>query len=293
VFVSDWWGDFVHLSVVTNGSLERNELVDDPVVVVLGVKSGLIQGNFEQDYNFILGISVQTGYGRKSFKVCLIDSIFRSLPRPRMNPTGWNTFLILKPVSRNSLELINKVSGDRDVSTSGVHSFYGEPWHILLPSVESPFDDESTVSFVELRSVYPDNPAQMWSLFPWSHTIVSSHVLPLPSFFSKLSSIHCWSFQKKKSNSVTRVRDSISWNCPFETFFMMCRSTSNLSLWVWIDFFPNCWIFMTVGLTRVTSIFLGILSPLGFSVDFFSSWRSCFPPLSVKGGKGRVERVWF
>ncbi len=68
--------------MVTNGSLERNELVDDPVVVVLGVKSGLIPGNFEQDYNFIPGISVQTGYGRKSFKVCLIDSIFRSLPRP-------------------------------------------------------------------------------------------------------------------------------------------------------------------------------------------------------------------
>ncbi len=37
----------------------------------------------------------------------------------------------------------------------------------------------------------------------------------------------------------------------FETFLMMCRSTSGISLLVWIDFFPNSWITMTVGFTSV------------------------------------------
>jgi hypothetical protein len=37
---------------------------------------------------------------------------------------------------------------------------------------------------------------------------------------------------KKKSGCVTRARDSISRNSLFETFLMMCRSTSDLSLLV-------------------------------------------------------------
>jgi hypothetical protein len=35
-----------------------------------------------------------------------------------------------------------------------------------------------------------------------------------------------------------------------ETFLMMCRSTSTLSLLVWIHFFPKCWITVTVGLDQ-------------------------------------------
>ena len=33
--------------------------------------------------------------------------------------------------------------------------------------------------------------------------------------------------------------------------FMMCRSTSDLSLFVWIEFFPNYWLPLTVGLSKV------------------------------------------
>ena len=37
-------------------------------------------------------------------------------------------------------------------------------------------------------------------------------------------------------------------NSLFETFLMMCRSASALSLLVWIEFFPNYWLTLTVGL---------------------------------------------
>ena len=42
----------------------------------------------------------------------------------------------------------------------------------------------------------------------------------------------------------------------FETFLIMCRSTSDLSILVWIDFLPNYWITMPVGLVTRENYFL-------------------------------------
>jgi hypothetical protein len=53
--------------------------------------------------------------------------------------------------------------------------------------------------------------------------------------FSKLS----WILLKKKTPFVTGAGDSISWTSLSETFLIMCRSTSNLSLLVWMQFSPN------------------------------------------------------
>ncbi len=59
----------------------------------------------------------------------------RHSPAPRVcqpshtvvSSDGGNTSLSLKPVVRNSLELISVTTGDRDVSTSGVHSWNVSP----------------------------------------------------------------------------------------------------------------------------------------------------------------------
>ncbi len=54
----------------------------------------------------------------------------------------------------------------------------------------------------------------------------------------------------------------------------MCRSTSEISLWVWIDFFPNSWITLTVGLACVcTYVYIPEEEAL------FGSHRSLHPPL--------------
>ncbi len=50
---------------------------------------------------------------------------------------------------------------------------------------------------------------------------------------------------KKKIHCVTGGQDSISRNSLFETFLMMCRSTSDLSLLVSMQFFPNYRITLT------------------------------------------------
>ncbi len=43
---------------------------------------------------------------------------------------------------------------------------------------------------------------------------------------------------------------------------MICRSTSDLSLWVWIQFFPNCRITMTVHIVLTRSRVLGRPDPI-------------------------------
>ncbi len=54
--------------------------------------------------------------------------------------------------------------------------------------------------------------------------------------------------KKKFSHFVTAAGDWIVPTSLLETFLMMCRSTSALSLIVWIEFFHNCWMPLTVGL---------------------------------------------
>ncbi len=55
---------------------------------------------------------------------------------------------------------------------------------------------------------------------------------------------------KKKFHCVTGGQDSISRNSLFETFLMMCRSTSDLSLLVSMQFFPNYRITLTAHITH-------------------------------------------
>ncbi len=50
---------------------------------------------------------------------------------------------------------------------------------------------------------------------------------------------------QKKSHFVTGARDSISRTSLFETVLMMCRSTSDLSLLVWMQFLPTYRITLT------------------------------------------------
>ena len=58
--------------------------------------------------------------------------------------------------------------------------------------------------------------------------------------------------RKKKFPSVTVHRHSMIWNSLFETFLLICRSTFGLSLLVWIEFPPNHWLSLTVGLAIKT-----------------------------------------
>ena len=51
----------------------------------------------------------------------------RKPPRVSVSSTGGSTSLSLKPEACNSLELIIIATGDRDVSTSGVHSWNVSP----------------------------------------------------------------------------------------------------------------------------------------------------------------------
>jgi hypothetical protein len=78
-------------------------------------------------------------------------------------------------------------------------------------------------------------------VFSRLHIVLAWQFLPLPSaFFFILLQINLTSRQPYRD---TIIRSSLS-----ELFLIMCRSTSGLSLWVWIDFLPNYWITMTVGL---------------------------------------------
>jgi hypothetical protein len=69
-----------------------------------------------------------------------------------------------------------------------------------------------------------------------------AHLLPFWDFLKNLFS------KKANSHCGTGARDWILRDSLSETFLMMCRSTSAISLWVWIEFFLNCWIPLTVGL---------------------------------------------
>ena len=68
-----------------------------------------------------------------------------------------------------------------------------------------------------------------------------------------------WEWKKKSSQFVTGAGDWIMPTSLLETFLMMCRSTSTLSLLGSIEFFPNYWITMTVGLAwfRVCVLIFG------------------------------------
>jgi hypothetical protein len=62
------------------------------------------------------------------------------------------------------------------------------------------------------------------------------------------------SIKKKKFHWVTGGQDSISRNSLFETFLMMCRSTSDLSLLVSMQFFPNYRITLTAHIASLSFI---------------------------------------
>ena len=55
---------------------------------------------------------------------------------------------------------------------------------------------------------------------------------------------------------------------------MMCRSTSALSLIVWIEFFPNWWITMTVGLADIICKFLSKMGRFCQFYLFVHYWES-------------------
>ena len=94
----------------------------------------------------------------------------------------------------------------------------------------------------------PNNVFHLFNLYEHG-SVCSDFTGSIPPFhllFTSLQTKSLFHFEKKKSHSVTGDRDSISRTSLFETFLMMCRSTSL----DWIEFFPNYWITMTVGLSK-------------------------------------------
>ena len=92
---------------------------------------------------------------------------------------------------------------------------------------------------------------------------LTGSITPFHLLFTPLSTNSLFTFWKKKSYYVTGDRDSISRTSLFESFLMMCRSTSDLSLKVWMQFFPNYLIILTWHLASYPKFCRGDIS-VGF-----------------------------
>jgi hypothetical protein len=112
------------------------------------VKRGIIMSSLTCDLN-----SVSSSTDKTNLLGSIPSRLHSPAPRVHKSPrvsdssVGGSTSLSLKPAPRNSLELISIVTGDRDVSTSGVHSWNVSPdtssstllRHHLMTRSQSPF----------------------------------------------------------------------------------------------------------------------------------------------------------
>ncbi len=145
-------------------------------MLYFGVKKGVI--NWHRDLN-----SMSSSTEKTNLLGPMTTRLHSPVPRVRKSPRAGvlsvvgNTFLNLKPVSRNSLELVIISTGGRDVSTSGVHS-----WNV------SP--DGSVYS--DLHSVWPHGP------LCWRDSIALFHLLSFKRSSSPKNLFRQKKFSQKK-----------------------------------------------------------------------------------------------
>ncbi len=113
-----------------------------------------------------------------------------------------------------------------------------------------------------------------------SSSVVFHYILSL-FFFKHVRLVSCWVHPMLSVNAACASTFSL-----FETFLMMCRSTSELSLLVSMQFYPNYLITMTAHIAYSSPLFLSSNSclVLTFSVTsscvWFSLNKHCSFPLT-------------
>jgi hypothetical protein len=108
----------------THGFFFLNKFIGK--MLYFSVKKGIIHSH--RDLNSVSSSTDKTNLlGSIPSRLRSPDPRDGKTPCASVSSVGWRTSLNLKPPTRNSLELIRIDTGDRDVSTSGVHCWNVSP----------------------------------------------------------------------------------------------------------------------------------------------------------------------